>query len=296
MSDAFAVLSQLSEALAALAAGARQMVAGVQTRDGTRSGVLWRPNAVVVSEQTLPDADEYELRVADRSVKGRIAGRDAGTNVAVLKLEGELPYAAPRHGVAKPGALALVLGAADDGISAQLTMIRTVGGAWQSLAGGTIDHRILVGSPFGDQEGGPVLAADGALLGISTRGARRENLVIPASTVDRSVDTLLEAGIVGRGWLGLALRPVALPETLRPESRQRIGLMIMDVSANSPGAKAGILAGDIVLSAGGVPATRLGSISRQLGPNSIGKKIEIQVARAGSIVTSELAIEPRKPT
>ena len=53
-------------------------------------------------------------------------------------------------------------------------------------------------------EGGPVVAADGKILGISTQGARRQTLVIPASTVERTVGVLLEKGTVERGWLGVA--------------------------------------------------------------------------------------------
>jgi S1-C subfamily serine protease len=108
------------------------------------------------------------------------------------------------------------------------------------------------------------------------------------------VGVLLEKGSIERGWLGVALRPVALPESLRPDGSQRVGLMVMDVGADSPAAKAGILVGDVLLSAGGIPATRFGKISRQLGPNSIDTKIEITLARAGAIVTSEATITARK--
>jgi S1-C subfamily serine protease len=108
------------------------------------------------------------------------------------------------------------------------------------------------------------------------------------------VGVLLEKGSVERGWLGVALRPVALPEALRPDDSQRVGLMVMDVGADSPAAKAGILAGDILLSAGGAAATRFGKIARQLGANSIGKKIQITLARAGAVVTSEATIAARK--
>jgi S1-C subfamily serine protease len=68
----------------------------------------------------------------------------------------------------------------------------------------------------------------------------------------------------------------------------------MEVGADSPAAKAGILAGDILLSAGGVPAIRFGRIARQLGPNSIGTTIEFALARAGAIVTSRATIGARK--
>ena len=70
--------------------------------------------------------------------------------------------------------------------------------------------------------------------------------------------------------------------------------MVMDVAADSPAAKAGILAGDIVLSAGGTPATRFGNITRRLGPDSVGKTIGIELARAGTIVTNEATIALRK--
>jgi S1-C subfamily serine protease len=139
-----------------------------------------------------------------------------------------------------------------------------------------------------------VLAADGGLIGMATRGARRQSLVIPASTVDAAVTALLEKGGVARGWLGLALRPVALPEPLRPQNGQRIGLMVMDVTHDSPGAKAGIVAGDILLSFGGTPVTRFGSITRQLGANSIGKTIAVTLVRAGAVVTKDTVIETRK--
>lgn len=289
-------LVQFSDALSGLAAGARGFLAEIREPGGRLlSGVLWKTNAVVISEQALPDASEYEVRVADQEVKAHLAGRDEGTNVAVLRLESDIATTLPPAAVPRLGALALVLGTGANGITARLAILRSVAGPWESLAGGTIDHRITLDAHIGvGEEGGPVLAADGAILGISTRGAGRQSLVIPASTIERAVSVLLEKGSIERGWLGVALRPVALPETLRPDGSQRVGLMVMDVGADSPAAKAGILAGDILLSAGGVPATRFGRIARQLGPNSIGMKIEIALARAGAIITSQATIAIRK--
>jgi S1-C subfamily serine protease len=296
MANPKTVLIQFSEALSALATEAQGLLADVQTDDGHRlTGVLWRPNAVVVSEQVLPETLEYRVTIAGRTVKGRSAGRDAGTNVAVLRLEEEFMAGLPQFAVPNAGALAVILGVGTNGITTQLTSVRSVGGPWQSLAGGTIDHRIALNGHFGaGEEGGPVLAADGAIFGISTRGAGRQSLVIPASTVDRILGVLLEKGSVERGWLGVSLSPVALPESLRPESAQRVGLMVMDVGANSPANDAGIVVGDILLSAGGSPATRFGKIARQFGADSIGKSVEITLARAGSVVTTKATIAPRK--
>jgi S1-C subfamily serine protease len=292
------VLSQLSSALSDLVANARGFLASARGKGGTQlSGVLWTPNTVVVSEQVLPDVADFEVTVADATVPARLAGRDEGTNVAVLKLDRDVQAGFPAHAVPVVGALALVLGAGSNGPVARLALVRSVGGAWQSLAGGTIDHRITLDTYLGStEEGGPVLGADGTIFGIAARGAGRQSLVIPASTIDRVVPLLLKSGAVERGWLGVSLHPVALPETLRHEQSQRVGLMVMDVAPGGPAAKAGVLAGDILLAVGGVLATRAGKIARQLGADSIGRKLDLTLARAGAIVTSECVIEARGST
>ena len=292
------VLSQLSSALSELVANARGFLASARGKDNAQlSGVLWTPNTVVVSEQALSDGSDFEVTVADVTVPARLAGRDEGTNVAVLKLDRDVAGPLPVHTVPTVGALALVLGVSSNGPAARLALVRSVGGAWQSLAGGTIDHRITLDTYLGStEEGGPVLGADGAIFGIAARGAGRQSLVIPASTVDRVVPLLLKSGTVERGWLGVSLHPVALPETLRHEQSQRVGLMVMDVAPGGPAAKAGVLAGDILLAVGGALATRPGKIARQLGAESIGRKIDLTLARAGAIVTSECVIEARGAT
>ena len=289
------LLSQFSIALSDLVADARPYLASARTKDGAQiSGVLWTPTAVVVSEQALPEASDFDVTVADATATARLAGRDEGTNVAVLKLDREFSAARPVAGVPSVGALALALGIGVDGPAARLALVRSVGSSWQSLAGGTIDHRIVLDTYLGrTEEGGPVLSADGTIFGIATRGAGRQSLVIPASTIDRVVPRLLESGSIERGWLGVSLHPVALPEALRPAQSQRVGLMVMDVVAGGPAAKAGVLAGDILLAVGGATATRPGKVARPLGADSIGRKLELTLARAGAVLTSEAIVEVR---
>src|SRR5713101_2059210 len=104
-------LVQFSDALSALAAAARGFLAEIRTNDGHRlSGVLWKANAVVVSEQALPEASEYEVRIADSVVKAHLAGRDEGTNTAVLRLERDIATKLPPAAVPRLGDLALALG------------------------------------------------------------------------------------------------------------------------------------------------------------------------------------------
>ena len=291
---AASLLSQFSDELTALVDAASGFAAQIQLDSGRAvSGFLWTQNAVVTSEQILPDAAEYQVRISGQTSRATLAGRDPGTNVAVLRLQTAVSSSLPQPAEAKAGALAVVIGSGGDGLSAHLDVIRSAGGAWESMAGSTIDRRIVLGGRIGRDEGGPVLSAAGGLFGMSTRGAGRTSLVIPASTITRSVTTLLEKGSIQRGWLGVALRPVALPETLRPAREQKSGMMVMEVSDGSPAARAGIVAGDIILSAGNLPAIRYGAIARQLGANAIGKSIALAVARAGAVTHVDVTVEAR---
>ncbi len=291
---AASLLTQFSDELTALVDAASGFATHIQSEKGRPvSGILWTQDAVVTSEQILADAPEYAVRIAGQTLRATLAGRDPGTNVAVLRLQTAVTTSLPQPAEAKPGALAIVIGVGGETLSAQLDVIRSVGGAWESMAGSTIDRRILLAGRIGGDEGGPVLSAGGGLFGMSTRGVRRTSLVIPASTISRAVATLLEKGSVERGWLGVALRPVALPESLRPAREQDSGMMVMEVSDGSPAAKAGIVAGDIILSAGNLPAVRYGAVARQLGANAIGKNIPLAIARAGAVVNFDVTVEAR---
>ena len=128
---------------------------------------------------------------------------------------------------------------------------------------------------------------------MKTFGPRGQVLVIPAATVDRIAPTLLAGGRVPRGWLGIALRPVAVPDELRETSGEATGLMVMSLSPEGPAAKAGIVAGDIILSVDGASARRLRNVLAHLGSESVGKPVSLGVIRGGAVITVEATITER---
>ena len=202
-------------------------------------------------------------------VQARVAGRDRGTNVVAFLLDRAASIAAPKPAEPEFGGLALVF-AGVAGVSVRLATISMVGPEWLSLAGGRIDRRIVLDRTLRrSEEGGPVLDAKGGLLGMATAGPRREALVIPAATIDRVLEPLLTAGRVDRGWLGVALHPVALPPAAASSVGQDRGLMVMQVHGDGPAAKAGVLAGDILVAIAGTPALNPREIARRLGSESL---------------------------
>ena len=291
------VLTQFSAAVAERVAAARGLVAGIRMRGHSlRSGTLWRKDVVVASDQALPKAEEAEVVLADgSSFAARVAGRDPGTNVAVLRLGGAPETQRVAAEEPQPGALVFAL-AADGagGVAVRLGAVHSVGPAWHSRAGGRIDSRIGLDIRLGGrEEGGPVLDAAGGLLGISTLGPRRRVLIIPTATVERVMEPLLATGRIARGWLGAAVQPVLVPEALHSEAGQSLGLMIIGVTKDGPAAQAGILMGDILIAVDGAGIGSSSQLAELLGPESVGRQVQLRLIRAGEMQTLAATVGAR---
>ena len=292
-------LTQFSAALAERVAAARPLVASVRVRGHSwHSGTLWRKDVVVASEQALPRAAEAEVVLADGGTfTARIDGRDPGTNVAVLRLEGSPQPAWSDALPPQPGALVLALAA--DGISGaavRLGAVHSAGPAWHSRAGGRIDHRIGLDIRLGrGEEGGPVVDAAGGLLGISTLGPRRRALVIPTATIERVLEPLLTKGRVARGWLGAAVQPVLVPEPLRDQAGQTQGLMVLGVTRDGPAAQAGVLMGDIIVALDGAAVAGASQLAELLGPEAVGRQLQLRLIRAGAVQSLSATVGERPP-
>ena len=298
MSDQTDPLSQFSNALAARADAAKSAVVAIRLAHGRHiTGSLWQSGIVVASEQALPRRDDFELVAPGGSVvNATIAGRDPSTNVAILKPAEQLAAPSFAAGEARTGAVALAIGAdGTGGASARLGLVNLAGGEWHSSRGGLIDRRIVLDVRLASrEEGGPVFDAAGACLGMSTFGPSGQVIVIPTATIERVVPQLAKNGRVARGWLGVALQAVAVPDALRESADQSSGLMVMSVVDNGPAAQAGILAGDIILSVDGTSAHRFRRLARHFGADSIGRKAELRLIRSGAVMTVQTTIAERQ--
>jgi S1-C subfamily serine protease len=297
MSDQADLLGQLSNALAARAEAEKNAVVAIRLAHGRYiTGMMWRSGLVVASEQSLPRKDDFELVAPGGSIlTARIAGRDPSTNIAILRLAEQLASPSIAAGEAHTGAVALAIGADGTGAaSARLGLVNHAGPEWHSSRGGLIDRRIVLDVRLGRrEEGGPVFDAAGAYLGMSTFGPRGQVIAIPTATIERVVPLLAKDGRIARGWLGVALQAVAVPDALRETADQSSGLMVMSVVENGPAAQAGIVAGDIILSVEGTSAHRFRKIARHFGADSIGRKADLRLIRSGKVMMVQTTIAER---
>jgi S1-C subfamily serine protease len=229
-------------------------------------------------------------------VTAGIAGRDPSTNVAILRLAEPIVPPAIATGEARTGAIAVAIGAdGTGGASARLGLVNLAGAEWHSSRGGLIDRRIVLDVSLARrEEGGPIFDAAGACLGMSTFGPRGQVIAIPTATIERIVPLLLRDGRIARGWLGVALQAVAVPDALREAADQSSGLMVMSVVDDGPAAQAGIVAGDIILSVDGTSTHRFRRIARYFGSDSIGRKADLRLIRSGTVITVQTTIAERR--
>ena len=262
----------------------------MRLNDGGRilSGVVWSEGRIVTAEECLTGEDGVTATFADgRAVPAELAGRDPSTDVALLRADtGPVP-AWPEAATPEVGALALAVGRGAEGPRAAFGIIAKSGPAWTSAAGGRIDARIRLSFMLGHQiEGGAAVDAEGQLIGLAVADPRRRGLVIPAATISRAVTILAEKGYVGRGYLGLGLRP------LRSAGG---GLIVVEVSEGGPGAAAGFLIGDVVTTWNGAPVGSMRRLASELGPEAIGQTAQLGVSRAGGSMEVAVTIGERRP-
>jgi S1-C subfamily serine protease len=290
-------LVELSHALAAHAVLAREQVAAVRL-SGVRhqTATIWRPDLLVASDQSLPKREKFEVVLPGGGTgEAQVAGRDPGTNLALLRLAQPVATAPAETAKAELGALAFAFGAdSSGGATMRMGLVNAVGPEWHSRAGGKIDARIALDirlSPF--EEGGPVFDAEGRRLGITTLGPRRNVLVIPAETIEAHLPQMMAHGRVARGWLGVSFQPVAVPAALQAAAGQPSGLMVLSLAEGGPAAKAGVMPGDIVVAVDGTEATAVRKIVPRLGAESVGREVELQLLRGGARVTVRAVVEAR---
>jgi S1-C subfamily serine protease len=118
---------------------------------------------------------------------------------------------------------------------------------------------------------------------------------IPLSTVTRVTESLLAHGRVPRGYLGVGLQPIAIPEHLRSKFKLEgaTGLIAITVDQEGPAGRAGMSIGDVLLELGGRATHRTKNVQEVLSSESVGKKIGARILRGGTPVDIEITIAER---
>ncbi|MBO0849538.1 MAG: trypsin-like peptidase domain-containing protein [Pseudonocardia sp.] len=292
-------LDAYSRTVSAVAAAVTPHVASLRIERGRAtsggSGVVFTDdglmltNAHVVGEAGRGTAEFVDGTETDFDV----VGADPLSDLAVLRARSRVPPAATLG-----DADALVVGQLVVAVGNPLGLAGSVtAGVVSALgrslptrsghAGRVVENVIQTDAALNPGNSGGALAnARGEVVGINTAVAGVGlGLAVPVNaTTRRIVATLLADGRVRRGYLGLVGTPAPVPASVAQRYERSKGLRLVEVVPGSPAARAGLRAGDLVLSVGREPVQDAQGIQRQLFADSIGVALPVTVLRNGAMV------------
>ena len=297
------VLSNFSANLADLVEHAGKVAVGIEARHRLgSSGFLWKPGIIVTADHSIRREDGIPVVLPDgtRAV-AELAGRDPGTDLAVLRVNGA-SAAAPGTSLTpapalRTGEIVVAVGRHQPGVLAAMGIVSTAGGPWKTWRGGHLESliRLDIGA-YPRSSGSAVFDTQGRLAGMLTGGlTRTAPVAIPAATIDRVASELAQHGRLARGFIGVGMQPVALPaafaKTLNRD--QRSGVMVLSLQPEGPAEAAGILMGDVIVEIGGHPTTDTDDVQTAL-LGATGKELPVVVMRGGERAAINVRVGERR--
>ncbi len=268
------------------------------------SGFLISPDGyILTNEHVVKGAEEIKVKLSDlRTYVARIVGVDPRTDVAVLKIDaGEsLPTVVLGDSdQLKVGQWALAIGN-PFGLDRTLTVgvISAIGRADVGIE----DYEDFIQTDASinpGNSGGPLLNIYGEVVGINTAivaSGQGIGFAIPINLAQLIARQLIETGAVSRGWLGVSIQPLT-PELAQSFGLDRVtGVLVNQVLADGPAAKAGIRRGDILLTLGGKEVRGVRELQLLVASTPAGSTIEVGLLRDGRRQSVQVQVAPQEGT
>lgn len=295
------IWTSLSNQIAETTATAGQNVVAVHGRRHPSSGIIIGPDAVVTAGHALRREENIAVILGPgKTSAARLVGRDANTDLAVLRLAQTVEAPAPRW--AETGGLRVgefVVAAARTwrgNLVASSGILSGIMGPWRTWRGGEIEQYIRPDlNLYPGFSGGPLINSLGEFLGMNTAGLHRSGITVPAGTVRRVAAELLEKGRVERPWLGLAMQAVPVPESLRARLNliSDEALLVVHAEPGSPAERAGVMLGDVLLEFDAMPVTDTEAVQRFLHSRRPGERVPLKFIRGGAVISLDVTLGAR---
>jgi serine protease Do len=280
----------------------RQQRRGTPSRRATSLGsgfIIDAAGYVVTNNHVIAEADEITVTLADdRRLEAKVVGRDAKTDLALLKVESDTPLRAVAFGDSR-----------GTRVGDWVVAIGNPFGLGGTVTAGIVSarHRDINSGPYDDfiqtdasinrgNSGGPMFNLDGEVIGVNTAifspsgGSVGIGFAIPSNLAKPIIDQLRKFGRARRGWLGVRIQTVTDEIAQSLELDKTSGALVADLTGGGPAEKGKILVGDVILTFDGKDVDEMRSLPRIVAETAVGETVVVEVWRQGAKVKLNIVL------
>jgi S1-C subfamily serine protease len=263
------------------------------------SGIAFAEDLVLTADHVVTKEDIKVGLPDGKTLSATVAGRDPGSDLALLRLAEKALSAAKTSDAVQVGQLVLALGRPSSaGMQASWGIVTAISGPTRTFRGGMLDEYLQTETtPYPGFSGGPLVNTEGEVLGLNTSGLTRgSSLTIPVKVAWRIAEALEKHGSVKRGYLGVRTQPVEIPEAARNalQREQGHGLLVLWLEESGPAQASGLLVGDILVAISGQAVGDPDDLFAALNSETVGNAIPVEVLRGGRPETVQVTVGERK--
>jgi serine protease Do len=272
------------------------------------SGFIIDPSGLIVTNNhVIATADQITVTLSDDTTfQAQVIGRDAVTDLALLKIDAKTPLPAASwgdSGKTRVGDWVLAIGN-PFGLGGTVTA-GIISATARDIHSGPYDDYLQTDASINrGNSGGPMFNLAGEVIGINTAiyspsgGSIGIGFAIPSALSQPIIEQLKATGKVERGWIGARIQPVTddIAESVGLDKSR--GAMIAAIDPGSPAAQSKLQPGDVILSYDGKPIDRSRQLPRLVAASQPDKPVKLTIWRDGKEYETELkvaALDPNRP-
>jgi serine protease Do len=254
---------------------------------------------VITNNHVIADADEITVILHDNDrLKAELVGRDAKTDLAVLKIKSTKKMAFVKFGnsdEARVGDWVVAIGN-PFGLGGTVTA-GIISARGRDIQSGPYDNFIQTDASINrGNSGGPLFNMDGEVIGINSAiyspsgGSVGIGFSIPSSGAEPIINQLIKYGEVRRGWLGVQIQTVTeeIAETLGMDKPE--GALVASLIKGGPAEKSNLKAGDVIIEFDGKAVPKMRKLPRIVAETEVDKPVDVVVWREGKKITIKVTI------
>ena len=270
-----------------------------QVITGEGSGFFISPDGYAVTNNHVVDhAKSVQVTTDDGTIyTAKVVGTDPKTDLALIKVDGKKDFSYVKFADQPPRIGDWVVAVGNPfGLGGTVTA-GIVSARGRDIGAGPYDDYIQIDAPINKgNSGGPAFDMNGNVIGVNTAifspsgGSVGIGFDIPAATAKLVVAQLKDKGYITRGWLGVQVQPVTADIADSLGLKQARGAMVDNPQADSPAAKAGIEAGDVITAVNGTDVKDSRDLARTISMMAPGTSVKLDVLHKGTSKTMTLAL------